>query len=56
MHNYKSKETCEGHTVLAEDYLRNKVLSANLSQVVDGFNEIIDQFVQLYKHEHSNKT
>ena len=51
MHNSKNKETTP---ISAEDCLRHKMSKANVPQTDNKYNELVDSFIQLCNHKHSN--
>ena len=53
MHDYKKKKHVNATTISAEDYLRNEMLKAYQPQASDKFNEVIDHFTYLHRHEQS---
>ena len=53
--NTRTKRQMKATIISAEDYVRNDVSRVNQQQVTDRFNELVDQFTELYKDEHSNK-
>ena len=46
---------CEASQVTAEDYLQTESLKNSKSQTTDKFNELVDHFIELYKHEQPRK-
>ena len=54
MHNNNDKETCESHHHISRRLCEKQDVKRQ-SKTGDKFNELIDHFAQLHKHEHPNE-